>query len=192
MCELQGPGVSRAFTSLLFFLLLLLPIEAAGDVPLGLFKVVNTEGFEEQDGVRRPLKGDMDEGAAHIERDGDGSLRVEINGTKLRLFPLDQGLAALSWNSVDTGLLHGIDIQALFGKENAADVPAWGADLDWPGSGTVQLVLLPLDEKAYAGFLVSHPGSKTVVRQMEFRQVYGHFDRPLVPFSGDAPVARRP
>lgn|GEM_PF-1808001 len=184
--------MSRTITSLLVFFLLVLPSEAAGDAPLGLFKVVNTAGFVEQDGARQPLKGDMDEGIAQIERDLAGSLRLDINGTDFRLFPVERGLAALVWDSGGTDLLHGIDIQALFGTRNPADVPAWGANLDWPGSGTVQLVLLPLDEKAYAGFLISHPGGRIVVRQMEFRQSYGHFDRPPLRMSGDAAAERRP
>ena len=184
--------MSKSISSLLVFFLLVLTSAAAGDVALGLFKVVNTEGFVEQDGARQPLKGDMDEGTAHIERDIDGSLKVDINGTDLRLFPVERGLAALAWNSGGTDLLHGIDIQALFGTENPAEVPAWGANLEWPGSGSVQLVLLPLDEKAYAGFLISHPGDKTVVRQMEFRQPYGHFDRPGARMSDDAAAETRP
>jgi hypothetical protein len=191
-CALQGPCVSRSLVSLFIFVLFVLPLEAAGDVPLGIFKVVNTEGFVQQNGVRKPLQGDMSEGTALIEQASDESLNVEINGAKLRLFPLEQGMAALAWDANGTDLLHGVDVLALFGKEKSADVPAWGANLDWPGSGTVQLVLLPLGETAYAGFLVSHPGDKTVVRQMEFRRAYGHFDRPGVPISGDAPSERRP
>ncbi|MHA7772468.1 hypothetical protein [Roseibium sp. M-1] len=184
--------MSRTLISLLVFFLLSFPLKAASDLPLGLFKVVNTEGFVQQDGVRQPLETDMSEGTARIELDSDDSLMVEINGAGMRLFPLDQGLAALAWDANGTGLLHGIDIVALFGKEKPADVPAWGANLDWPGSGKVQLVLLPIGEKAYSGFLISHPGSKTVVRQMEFRQAYGHSDRPGVPLPGDASSERRP
>ncbi len=172
----------RTLTSLLVFLVSVLPLQAES-IPVGVFKVVNTEGFVQSNGERVALATDMSEGTALIERDATNRLDVEINGAKLSLFPLEQGLAALTWDANGTSLLHDIDIQALFGKDNPADVPAWGAELDWPGSGTVQLVLLPLGERAYTAFLISHPGNRTVVRQMEFRQSYGPSDRPEISFS---------
>lgn len=117
-------------------------------------------------------------GAARVEQGLDGGLRVDVNGTRFDLYPLEDGLAALEWNADGTSLLHAIDIQALFGKTGGEDVPAWGADLAWPGAGKVQMVLLPLGDGAYAGFLISRPGNRTVVRQMEFRQVAERSNRP--------------
>jgi hypothetical protein len=175
--------VFRTLISLLLLLASFVPLQAEVDVPLGIFKVVNTEGFIETNGERVALETDMNEGSALIERDAANRLSVEINGAQFNLFPLDRGLAALTWDATGTALLHDIDVRALFGKDNPADVPAWGAELDWPGSGTVQLVLMPLGERAYTAFLISHPRDMTVVRQMEFRQSYGPSNRPGISFS---------
>jgi hypothetical protein len=163
---------------LFVFFASVLPLQAEVTAPLGIFKVVNTEGFVQRNGERMALETDMSEGTALIERDAEDRLNVEINGALLTLFPLDRGLAALTWNANGTALLHDVDVRALFGKDDPAEVPAWGAELDWPGSGPVQLVLLPLGDRAYMAFLISHPNDKTVVRQMEFRQFYGPSDRP--------------
>ncbi|WP_417709154.1 hypothetical protein [Roseibium aggregatum] len=173
----------RTLISLLVFLAFVVPLQAEVAVPVGIFKVVNTEGFVQSNGERVALETDMSEGTALIERDAANRLNVEINGAQLNLFPLDRGLAALTWDANGTALLHDIDVRALFGKDDPEDVPAWGAELEWPGSGTVQFVLLPLGDRAYTAFLISHPSDKTVVRQMEFRQFYGPSDRPEISFS---------
>ncbi|GAB2182947.1 hypothetical protein [Roseibium sp. LAB1] len=175
--------MSRTLISLLVFLASVLPLHAENGVSVGIFKVVNTEGFIQSNGERTALETDLSEGTALIARDSANRLKVEINGAILDLFPLEQGLAALTWDADGTDLLHDIDIQALFGKDRPQDVPAWGADLIWPGSGNVRFVLLPLGERAYTAFLISHPNNKTVVRQMEFRQSFGPSDRPEISFS---------
>ena len=169
-------------TRLLAILLVLfssaLPLRAETDAPGGAFKVVNTEGFVQQGEDRTPLAVDTAVGTAGIEHQDDGGLSLTINGTLIELFALENGLAALQWNSDGTSLLHAIDIQAFQDMADGKDIPAWGADLVWPGIGKVQLVLLPLGSSAYTGFLISHPGDKTVVRQMEFRKAFGPVNRP--------------
>jgi len=162
-----------------FFLVCFAPsLMAETEAPHGAFKVVNTEGFVQENSVRTPLSADTAIATAKIEHQGDGGVSLTVNGSQIDLFKLENGLAALQWNADGTSLLHAIDIQAFQDKANRKDVPAWGADVAWPSFGKVQLVLLPLGSNAYTGFLISRPGDKTVVRQMEFRKVFGPTNRP--------------
>lgn len=170
--------MSKLLATILVLVCTVLPLAADQDVPQGAFKVVNTEGFLQEDNRRTALPVDTDIGAAQIEILKTGDLRLTINGTQIVLYRLEQGLAALDWNADGTSLLHAVDIQALLEKTDRKDVPAWGASLDWPRLGDAELVLLPLGERAFTGFLISRPGSKTVVRQMEFRKVFGPANRP--------------
>ncbi|WP_157738777.1 hypothetical protein [Labrenzia sp. VG12] len=170
--------MSKLLAMIFMVFCLAAPLRAEEIVPAGTYRVVNTEGFSQKDGVRTALERDHTVGTAIIAPQGDNSLLLEINGSALRLFPLERGLAGLEWNAEDTALLHGKDIQALLDKASREEVPAWGADIAWPRHGQVQLVLFPLGERALTGFLISRPGSKTVVRQMEFRQVFGPSNRP--------------
>ena len=170
--------MSKLFATLLVLLGTVLPLAAEPDVPHGTFKVVNTEGFLQENGRRTALPVDTDIGSAQIKILDTADLRLTINATQIVLYRLEQGLAALDWNSDGTALLHAVDIQALLDKADSKDVPAWGATLDWPGLGDAKLVLLPLGENAFTGFLISRPGRKTVVRQMEFRKVFGPANRP--------------
>lgn len=147
-------------------------------LPVGRYHVVNTEGFSQKDGIRTALKKDLAVGTAEIAPQGDNSLLMTINGSELRLFRLEKGLAGVEWNAEGTALLHSVDIQALLDKASRDEVPAWAADIVWPTHGQVKLVLLPLGTAALTGFLISYPGSSTVVRQMEFRQVFGPSNRP--------------
>lgn len=175
----------RTLATILALVFLSMPLQAGNRLPVGEFQVINSAGFVQEDGNREPLATDRGVGAARISRDAD-SLIVEINGSAIRLFVLENGLASLEWDAEDTALLHSRDIQA-FNRGKAPDeIPAWGAELIWPGSGSVQMVLLPLGTSAYTGFLISHPQDRTVVRQMEFRQVFGPANRPqLSASSGD-------
>lgn len=173
----QDVPVTRLF-AILCTLLLLAGSLHASEPPVGKFKVFNTAGFVQEQGNRRALAADPNGGTAEILRKPDNSLIVTIAGTEIQLFPLADGLGSLDWNALGTSLLHGVDIEALNNKTDQRDVPAWGADLAWPGMGKVQLALLPLGATAYTGFLISHPEDKVVVRQMEFRQVFGPSNRP--------------
>ncbi|MCK7612158.1 hypothetical protein [Roseibium sediminicola] len=168
----------KLLATLFFLICLTPPLMAAAEAPHGAFKVVNTEGFVQEDGRRTPLPVDTAIATVSIVHQENGGLSLTVNGTQIDLFPLENGLAALQWNADGTSLLHAVDIQAFQDKANSKDVPAWGADLAWPGMGMVRLVLLPLGANAYTGFLISHPGSKTVVRQMEFRKAFGPANRP--------------
>ncbi|WP_305988594.1 hypothetical protein [Roseibium sp. MMSF_3544] len=169
------PRLISIFASLI---LLAVTQTTAQELPTGEFSVVNTTGFVEQNGSRQPLLPDRKSGLVTMVLDPDHNLNVSINGTQFRLFPLEGGLAGLSWNASDTELLHGIDIEALNAPEKLEAIPAWGADIVWPQLGLARFVLLPLGPAAYTGFLVSYPEGKTVVRQMEFRRNSGPLDRP--------------
>lgn len=179
--------MSRLRAQFLAFFLFATPLHAGTEPPVGTFKMVNTNGFVETGAGRKPLAPDTGTATVLIEKSGpDGAdgpdgqidLNVLINGSEIRLFRLKDGLAALEWNPDGTSLLHSADILALFDETDLRDVPAWGANLEWPGAGEVQLVMLPLGRTGYTGFLISRPEQKTVVRQMEFRQVFGPSHRP--------------
>lgn len=170
--------MSRILTILLFALFFAAPASAGSEFPLGDFQVINSGGFLQRDGIRQELEADRNIGTASLTRDPEGALSLAINGSTLRLFPLQNGLASLDWDAEGTALLHSDDIEAFLDGRTADAIPAWGADLIWPGSGDVRLVLFPLGVQAYTGFLISHPNEKTVVRQMEFRQVFGPGNRP--------------
>jgi len=168
----------RILTILLVALFFTAPVHAGSEFPLGEFQVINSAGFLQHDGIRQELETDRAVGTASLTSEPDGTLSVTINGSTLHLFPLENGLASLEWDAEETFLLRSADIEAFLGGRAADDIPAWGADLVWPGSGDVRLVLFPLGGQAYTGFLISHPDGKTVVRQMEFRQIFGPGNRP--------------
>ncbi|MBN9670889.1 hypothetical protein [Roseibium aggregatum] len=169
---------AQAIAGLIAIFCLTTPLRAESNFPLGTFQVVNSAGFVEENGIRQPLELDQNAGVATIGRENDGTLLLEINNTQIGLFPVANGLDALSWDAEATALLHDVDIQALLGESDRAEIPVWGARVDWPGNGTVEIVLLPLGIDALTGFVISHPGEKTVVRQMEFRQTFGPANRP--------------
>ncbi|MEP3047598.1 MAG: hypothetical protein ABJL55_11690 [Roseibium sp.] len=168
----------RAFCPFLALFLLSTGLCAQDILPFGKFELLNTAGFVEQGGVRTPLKRDSETGSALLSPSGSEDIMLEINGTEIILYKLPNGLATLTWDASNSSLLHGIDIEAMRDGKPAEDIPAWGANVAWPGIGNVQIVILPLSENANTGFLVSKPGSKTVVRQMEFRKVFGPKGRP--------------
>ncbi|POF31490.1 hypothetical protein [Roseibium marinum] len=168
----------RLFAAFLAVVFFAVPLQAGNDYPVGEFRVINSTGFVEMDGIRQELETDRTVATARIARDPDDSVTVMINGSTIRLHPLKNGLASVEWNARGTAMLHKADIQALMNDRAPGEIPAWGAELVWPDLGPVQMVLLPFGFTAYTGFLVSHPGKKTVVREMEFQQVFGPTDRP--------------
>ncbi|MEP2705933.1 MAG: hypothetical protein ABJQ71_10475 [Roseibium sp.] len=168
----------RALCSFLALFILTTGLHAQDKLPLGKFELLNTDGFVEQDGVRTPLKRDPGTASAVLSPSGSEDIMLEINGSEIVLYKLPNGLATLTWDSSNSSLLHGIDIEALSDGKPAEDIPAWGANVAWPGLGNAQIVILPLGDNASTGFLVSKPGPKTVVRQMEFRKVFGPKGRP--------------
>lgn len=174
----------KYLAALLAFLAAAAPLHADDTFPLGRFLVINSAGFIQKDGARQTLPADEKTGTAVLSRLDDGNLELEINATRIVLYPVENGLAALQWDAQGTALLHDIDIQALIRENDRHEIPVWGAELEWPQAGPVKLVLLPLGADAVTGFLVSHPGDLTVVRQMEFQQVFGPEGRPQV--SADA------
>lgn len=160
----------------LFFLAAL--ANAAGEMPLGSFQIINSAGFVERNGARTPLESDVETAQVRLQRNDAGALILTISDTDIILYEIENGLGSLTWNAGNSSLLHHTDILDLSGYDSAENVPAWGANLDWPDLGDVQLVLLPLRKNAYVGFLISHPDNSTVVRQMEVRKIPGPPNRP--------------
>ncbi|MEO0976667.1 MAG: hypothetical protein AAFY24_05395 [Pseudomonadota bacterium] len=144
----------------------------------GMFSMVNTAAFSEVNGNRTPLGLERASADVTIAFHPGDKLVLTIGQTDLALFPVTSGLSGLTWDPQGTGFLHESDIEALNLSQVRENVPAWGADLAWPGLGVARLVLLPLGSDAYAGFLISYPNDAKVVRQMEFRRVAGPRDRP--------------
>lgn len=144
----------------------------------GMFSMVNTAAFAEVNGNRTPLGLEQASAEVTIAFYSEDRLILTIGQTDIVLFPVTSGLSGLTWDPQGTGVLHESDVEALNLSQVGENVPAWGADLAWPGLGVARLVLLPLGSDAYAGFLISHPNDTKVVRQMEFRRVLGPRDRP--------------
>lgn len=121
---------------------------------------------------------DTETGTVSVRQNGSDDLLLSINGSDLKLYRIDNGLAALAWNSDGSFLLDYADILDLSTKLSAEDIPAWGAEIFWPGLGKVRMVILPLRENAYTGFLISRPSGNLIVRQMELRKLTGPLNRP--------------
>ncbi|WP_428524846.1 hypothetical protein [Roseibium sp.] len=178
----------RLFLSLVLIWMLSGTVLADTTQPLGKFHVIDTAGFVERDGNRAPLTSDLETGELTLQRNASGNLVLTVNETEIELFEVENGLAGLSWNAGNTSLLDARDILDLSPHTSPEQVRAWGANVAWPGQGQVQLVLLPLRENAYSGFLISHPGNSTVVRQMELRKILGPPNRPAQKPTVPAPV----
>lgn len=176
--NVTGPLIVRAVCQFLVLWLFVTSANAAESFPTGDFLLINSAGFAEVDGGREPLPTSPATAPAHVGGGTNGALKLSVNGTDITLFELETGTAALAWNSGTSGLLAKEDILALAPDVDPAIVRAWGADIAWPGLGSVRLVLMPLRGNAYTGFLISHPGTKTVVRQMELRRQAGPANRP--------------
>ncbi|WP_029061845.1 hypothetical protein [Labrenzia sp. DG1229] len=170
--------MARHFATILAFLFLVIPTSAEPELPRGQFNIINTAAFMELAGTRTAIDTGLRGGKVDIDFPADGSLVLTLGGTRIDLFPLEAGLAGLAWDADGTSLLHGIDIEAMNPSRSPQDIPSWGAELAWPGLGLVRLVMMPFGNSAYAGLLISYPGNRTVVRQMEFRQVFGPENRP--------------
>lgn len=164
--------------AILAFLSLIVSANAEPALPEGEFQVVNTAAFEQAGGIRTPLDTGPQTGKVEIEIQANRSIELSINGTRIVLFPHDAGLAGLDWDAEGSGLMAEIDIEALNLPGSSEDIPVWGAELAWPGLGLVRMVVMPLGSARYAGFLISFPDNRTVVRQMEFRQDFGPLNRP--------------
>ncbi|WP_417688879.1 hypothetical protein [Roseibium sp.] len=159
---------------------------------LGDFKIVNTGGFVEENGQRRPMAVDDAMGTVDLAISDDKSgMTLEINGSRIELFALENGLASFRWDADETNLLHQEDILDVSGKESLEQVHAWAAEIDWPDMGNVTMVLFNYSQKSYGGFLISKPEGRTIVRQMEFHRLTGPRHRADDVFSYNSPEHRR-
>ncbi|SMP33610.1 hypothetical protein SAMN06265374_3784 [Roseibium denhamense] len=166
-------------------LVLFVPIFAAeamdGDLRLGTFHMTNTAAFSEREGLRQPLPLGLKSRRVHLSAHDQNSITLTTQDTEFTLFRLENGLENISWDASNTDLLHVPDVLALSPQTTLADVPAWGATIAWPGLGETEMVLIDLGSGRYLGFLISQPAGATVVRQMEFRQLFGPTNRPASP-----------
>ena len=160
----------------------------------GEYTVINTGGFVEKDGVRSLIDPEPDIAHVLLSPLGEQSenVLVEINGTRIEVHALKNGLASFYWDPEDTHLVHRKDILDLSGKDSLEQVPAWGSRVVWPKLGTVTFVLFRFDKGTYGGFLVSKPGKdRTIVRQMEFHKASGPRHRADNLYSYGTPEHRR-
>ncbi|MBG6158427.1 hypothetical protein IWQ52_004096 [Labrenzia sp. EL_159] len=170
--------MARHIATILAFLFLVIPTSAQPELPVGQFRIINTAAFMELDGTRTAIDTGLRGGTVDIGFPADGSLILTLGGTRIELFPLEAGLAGLAWDADGTSLLRWSDIEAMNPSWSPRDIPSWGAELAWPGLGLARLVMMPFGNSGYSGLLISYPGNRTVVRQMEFRQVFGPQNRP--------------
>ena len=143
------------------------------------YTVVNTGGFTEMDGTRTPIRlQPVDREVTILQANAKRTLLFSIEGSEIVLFRLTDGLSSLEWDSDGTGLLDKADVLAISNKNSLAEIPAWGARLDWPGLGPATMVVFAPTTGAYYGFLISSKNGTRFVRQMEFRPSGGPANRP--------------
>ncbi|WP_306143846.1 hypothetical protein [Roseibium sp. MMSF_3412] len=170
--------MKRLAAALLVLAITLGPALARSEYAEGLFSMVNTAAFSEVNGTRASLGIERKSAEVAVAFLTEDRLNLTIGAADIVLFPITSGLDGLAWDAQGTGLLHESDVEALNLSQMPENVPAWGADLAWPGLGAARLVLFPLGVDAYAGFLISNPNDRKIVRQMEFRRISGPKDRP--------------
>lgn len=165
--------MTRLATALLVLAITLGSALARAEFAEGVFSMVNTAAFSEVDGTRTPLGLERTSAEVAMAFHSEGRLKLTVGEAEIVLFPITAGLNGLAWDAQGTGLLHESDVEALNLSQMPENVPAWGADLAWPGLGAARLVMLPIGTDAYVGFLISNPNDRKIVRQMEFRRIFG-------------------
>ncbi|WP_439530421.1 hypothetical protein [Pannonibacter sp.] len=143
-------------------------------IALGPYQVVNTAGFAtDADGQREDLPTDLRSVEVLLDLTRDRTVMVLTFETmRLTLPRLWNGLAAVDWGSSGAITLRREDILTLTGKETLEQVDTFGARIDWPGVGPATLVMFEAGGSSFAGFLISKPGGRTIVRQMEAHRYF--------------------
>ena len=143
-------------------------------IALGPYQVVNTAGFTtDADGERENLPTDLRSVEVLLDLTRDRTVMVlTLETMRLTLPRLWNGLAAVDWGGSGAITLRREDILTLTGKKALEDVDTFGARIDWPGIGPATLVLFEAGGGSFAGFLVSKPGGRTIVRQMEAHRYF--------------------
>lgn len=172
-----GPLVGLV-CGLLLLLLAAAPVAAETPVPnvitLGPYQFVNTAGFStEADGKQTEMPTDLGSVEVFVDMTPDrGTLILGFESMRLQLPRLPKGLAALDWSSSSSITLRRDDILTLTGRESLEAVETFATQLDWPGIGPATLVMFEAGGGSFAGFLISKPGGRTVVRQMEAHRYF--------------------
>lgn len=151
------------------------------------YRVANTVVVSGSEGNLKVVPGELDQRIVHIERRENGEELLLDIGTTLKLWRIPDGLARITWPHSKGMSLSREDAIALAGRENAADVLAWGADVSWPQIGPVMLILFEAGPESYGGLLSSAPAGIPVLRQMMFQTVDPRA-RPRSPSAAQAPL----
>lgn len=169
------PFVLQAFRLALAASMPLFAVIAGTAVPAGAegqaYRVANTAVVRGNEARLEVQPGELTQRIVYIERrENDEELLLDI-GTPLKLWRIPDGLARIAWPHSEGMSLSREDAIALAGRESAADVLAWGADVSWPGIGPVLLILFEAGPESYGGLLSSAPSGIAVMRQMMFQTV---------------------
>jgi hypothetical protein len=179
--QLVSPSVGPLVGLVCGLLLLLLaaaPVAAETPVPnvitLGPYQFVNTAGFStDAAGKRTEMPTDLGSVEVFVDMTPNrDTLILGFESMRLQLQRLPKGLAALDWSSSSTITLRREDILTLTGKATLEAVETFATRLDWPGIGPATLVMFEAGGGSFAGFLISKPGGRTVVRQMEAHRYF--------------------
>ena len=169
------PFVLQAFRLVLAASLPLLAVMAGTAVPAiadgQAYRVANTAVVRGSEAHLEVQPGELDQRIVYIERREGGEELVLDIGTSLKLWRIPDGLARIAWPHGEGMSLSREDAVALSGRESAADVLAWGADVSWPEIGPVVLILFEAGPESYGGLLSSAPSGIGVMRQMIFQTV---------------------
>lgn len=151
------------------------------------YRVANTAVMRGNEARLEVQPGELTQRIVYIERrENDEKLLLDI-GTPLKLWRIPDGLARIAWPHSEGMSLSREDAIALAGRESAADVLAWGADVNWPGIGPVLLILFEAGPESYGGLLSSAPSGIAVMRQMMFQTVDPRA-RPRIGNAREAPL----
>ncbi|WP_106755313.1 hypothetical protein [Pannonibacter carbonis] len=143
-------------------------------IALGPYQMVNTAGFTtDANGQREDLPTDLRSVEVLLDLTRDRTVMVLTFETmRLPLPRLWNGLAAVDWGGSNAITLRREDILTLTGKDTLEDVDTYGAKIDWPDVGPATLVLFEAGGSSFAGFIISKPGGRTIVRQMEAHRYF--------------------
>lgn len=175
MCRLAR---IRSVLGLLLLLIAAAPVAAQTSDPkiltLGPYQFVNTAGFStDAEGKRTEMPTDLGSVEVFVDMTSDRkTLILGFENMRLPLERLAKGLAAVDWSSSSSITLRREDILTLTGRETLEAVETFATRLDWPGIGPATLVMFEAGGGSFAGFLISKPGGRTVVRQMEAHRYF--------------------
>lgn len=139
------------------------------DIP-AIYTLTNTVTLTSGPDGLRAAAATFDQRLVRIDRlDGGERLAIDLDNP-LVLFRVPDGLARIEWPVLPGVNFSREDAMVLAGAPRLSEVETWGAQVDWPGLGPVDLVLFKMGRDQFGGLLSSAPAGVNVLRQMVFQR----------------------